>query len=147
MVRVDPLQVGPGTTTVLWWRGPLTARTDRVATSWVYGQHRFESEVTDPVIDKVVDVAARLPPMEAQRREQHLARIHIDVRATQPWISRRVAMDVKRVEIGVAPREDDLQRRMEGGQRHVAADEEPAPNQRTDALHDHTELIDARGDA
>jgi hypothetical protein len=51
-------------------------------------------------------------------------------------------MDVKRVKMGVAPREDDLQRRMEGGERHVAADEKPAPDQWTDTLHDHTELID-----
>jgi hypothetical protein len=29
---------------------------------------------------------------------------------------------------------------MEGGQRHVAADEEPAPNRGADPLHDHTEL-------
>jgi hypothetical protein len=44
---------------------------------------------------------------------------------------------------GITPGEDDLQRRMEGGQRHVVADEQPAPNQRADPLDDHTELIDA----
>ena len=96
-------------------------------------------------LGQVVDVAKALPPMEAQRRERHVARINIDVRATQPWTSIRFAMDVKRVEMGVAPREDDLQCGMEGGQGYVAADKEPAPDQRTDALHDHTELIDARG--
>jgi hypothetical protein len=41
-----------------------------------------------------------------------------------------------------APREDHL----EGGQRHVAADEEPAPDQRTETLQDHMELIDAGRD-
>src|SRR5690606_5578085 len=80
-------------------------------------------------------------------RERHMARINIGVRTTCPWTSIRLAMDVKRVERGVAPREDDLQRRVEGGQRHVAADEQPAPDQRTDTLHDDTALIDAGWDA
>jgi hypothetical protein len=68
------------------------------------------------VIDEVVDVAETLPPMEAQRCKRHVARINIDVRTTQPWTSIRFAMDVKRVEMGVAPHEDDLQRSMESGQ-------------------------------
>jgi len=51
-------------------------------------------------------------------------------------------MAVKRVERGGAPREDALSRGMEGDQGHVAADEKAAPDQRTDALHDHTVLID-----
>jgi hypothetical protein len=80
--------------------------------------------------------------MQAQRRERHVARITIDVRATQPWTSIRLAMAVKRVEMGVAPREDDLQRRMEGSQGRIATDEEPAPDQGADPLDDHTELID-----
>ena len=33
---------------------------------------------------------------------------------------------------------------MEGGQGHVAADEEATPDQRADALHHHPELIDIR---
>ncbi len=45
-----------------------------------------------------------------------------------------------------APGEDALERRMERGQRQVAADEEPAPDQRTDALQDHAELMDAGWD-
>jgi hypothetical protein len=142
MVPVDPLQIGPHPATLLRRTGTFPARTERVATSWVHPQHRFEPEVTDPVIDEVVDVAEMLPPMEAQRCKRHVARIHIDARTTQPWTSIRFTMDVKRVEMGVAPREDDLQRRMEDGQRHVAADEEPAPDQGADPLHDHTELID-----
>jgi hypothetical protein len=108
MVLVDPLQIGPRPATILRRVGTFPASTDRVAASWVHRQHRFESEVTDPVIDEVVDVAETLPTMEVQRRERHVARINIDVRATQLWTSIRVAMDVKRVEMGIAPREDDL---------------------------------------
>jgi hypothetical protein len=100
------------------------------------------------VIDEVVDVAETLPPMEAQRCKRYMACISIDMRTIQPWSSIRVAMDVKRVKIGigVAPREDDLQCRMEGSQGHIAADEKPAPDQGADPLHDHTELIDAGWD-
>ena len=51
-------------------------------------------------------------------------------------------MDVKRVQRGVAPRKDDLQRRREGGQGRIATDEEPTPDQGADPLDDYTELID-----
>jgi hypothetical protein len=96
------------------------------------------------VIDEVVDVGEPLPPMEAQHCQRHVTYVNIDVKAIQPWTAIHFAMDVKRVEIGVAPGEDDLQRGMEGGQGHVAADEKPAPDQRTDSLYDDTELIDIR---
>jgi hypothetical protein len=82
--------------------------------------------------------------MEAQRCKRHVARINIDVRTIQPWSSIRFAMDVKRVKMSVARRDDDLQRRMEGGQRHVAADEEATPDQRPDTLYNDAELIDVR---
>jgi hypothetical protein len=45
----------------------------------------------------------------------------------------------------VAPGEDNLERRVERGQRHIAANE-ATPAQRTDPLWDHTELIDAGWD-
>ena len=50
------------------------------------------------------------------------------------------------MQMHVAPGEDDLERGMEGGQGHVAADEEATPDQRADPLHDHAELIDAGWD-
>jgi hypothetical protein len=56
------------------------------------------------------------------------------------------AVDTEVMQVLIAPGEDNLERRMERGQRHVAADEKPAPDQRTDGLQDHAELIDARWD-
>jgi hypothetical protein len=53
-----------------------------------------------------------------------------------------LAMDVKGVQRGIAPGEDDLQRRMERRQRHVAANEKPAPDERTDPLQNYAKLID-----
>ena len=53
-----------------------------------------------------------------------------------------MAMNTKIMQMHVAPGEDDLQRRMEGGQGLITTDEEATSDQRADALHDHTELID-----
>jgi len=144
IVLVDSLQIGPGAATLLGRSGPFPARTERVAASWVHRQYRFEPEVTDPVINEVVDVAETLPPMEAQRCQRHVTCVNIDVRAVQSWTSICFAMDVKRVEIGVAPREGNLERGMEGGQGHITADEEATPDQRANPLYHDPELIDMR---
>jgi hypothetical protein len=58
----------------------------------------------------------------------------------------RFAVDVKRVEKGVAPGEDDRERGMAGGQGHGATDEEATPDQRADPLHHHPELINMWSD-
>jgi hypothetical protein len=144
MVLVDLLQIGPRPATIFGRRGAFPAHTGRVAASWVYRQDRFEPELTDPVIDEVVDVAETLPPMEAQRCIRHVTCVNIEVRAAKPRTSIRFAVDVKRLEVGVAPREDNLECGMEGGQRHVATHEEATPDQRANTLHNHTELIDVR---
>jgi len=81
VVPVDPLQIGPRPAPILRWAGTFPARTERVAAAWGHRQHRCEPEVTDPVIDEVVDVAATLPPMEAQRGKRHVTCLNIDVRA------------------------------------------------------------------
>jgi hypothetical protein len=146
IVLVDPLQIGPHPATILRRTGTFPARTERVAMSWVHRQHRFEPEVTDPVIDEVVDVAETLPPMEAQRCQRDVARIDIEAGTAQTSAPVSLAMDMKIMQALVAPGEDDLERRMERSQRHVAANEEPAPDQGTDPLQNHAELIDMRWD-
>jgi hypothetical protein len=83
MVLVDPLQIGPHPATILRRAGTLPTSTERGAASWVHRQHRFKPEVTDSVVDEVIDVAETPPPMEAQRRERYLARIDVSVRAAQ----------------------------------------------------------------
>jgi hypothetical protein len=146
MVVIDHLQIRQYSATVLGRRGAFATHADRIDTTGSEWHDRFESKVTDPVIEEVVHVAEALPPMEAQRCQWDMARIHIHVTAIQPWSARRLAMDVKCVKRGIAPGKDDLQRRMEGGQRHVVADEQPAPDQGADPLDDPTELIDAGWD-
>jgi hypothetical protein len=146
MVLVDSPHVRPWTAAILRRASAFPSRTHGIDTTGIERHDRFESEVTDPVTDEVVPVAEALPLMEAQRCQWHVARITIEVRAIQPWNAIRLAMDVEQVKIGIALGEDDLQRRMEGGQRHVVADEQPAPYEGADPLDDHTELIDAGWD-
>jgi hypothetical protein len=134
----------PRPATIFWWSGAFTTRTDRVAASWVHRQHRFEPEVTDPVIDEVVDVAETLPPVQAQRRDRHVARIDIKAGTARPRTAVFPAVDTEVMQMQIAPREDDLERGMEGGQGHITADEEATPDQWADPLNDHPELIDMR---
>jgi hypothetical protein len=49
------------------------------------------------------------------------------------------------VQLHVALGEDDLQRVVEGGKKHVAMDKQATPDQRANALQDNTELVDAGG--
>jgi hypothetical protein len=53
-------------------------------------------------------------------------------------------VDTEVMQMQIAPREDDLERGMEGGQGHITADEEATPDQWADPLNDHPELIDIR---
>lgn len=128
-------------------RGPSVGNKSQVTRGW-FAHHAstacaFGSLAVSTTTESRWDCTAEtLPPMEAQRGKRHVARLNIDVRTTQPWTSICFAIDVKRVKMGVAPREDDLQLRMEGGQRHVAAEEKPAPDQGADPLRHHPELID-----
>jgi hypothetical protein len=70
-------------------------------------------------------------------------RITIEAGTARPCTAILLAMDTKAMQMHIAPGEEDLQRGMEAGQGHVAADEEPAPDEGADSLHDHTDLIDA----
>ena len=65
-MAIDLLQIGPGATTVLWGCRTLPPEADGIVTSRIQRQHGFEPEVTDPVIDEIVDVGEALPPVQAQ---------------------------------------------------------------------------------
>ena len=79
--------------------------------------------------------------MEAQRPERHVAWLDIEAGTAQMRTAILLTIDTKAMQMHIAPGEDDLQRGMEGGQRHVAADKKTTPDQWADPLHDHTELI------
>jgi hypothetical protein len=73
-----------------------------------------------------------------------VAHITIEAGTARPPTAILLAMDTKAMQMHIALGKDDLQRGMEAGQRHVTADEEPAPDEGADSLYDDTELIDAR---
>ena len=74
--------------------------------------------------------------------KRHVTCVTIDVRAVQSWTSIDLAVDVKRVEIGGAPRDDHLERGMAGGQGHSTAGEEATPDQWANPLYHDPELRD-----
>jgi hypothetical protein len=142
MVLVDSPHVRPWPAAILRRASTFPSRTHGIDTTGIERHDRFESEVTDPVIGEVVHVAEALPLMEAQRCQRDVARIDIEAGTAQTLAALFLAMDTKIMQVLVAPGADDLERRMERSQRHVAANAEPAPDQRTDPLQNHTELID-----
>src|SRR5262245_17072179 len=132
MVLVDPLQIGPRPTRILRRAGTFSARTERVAASWVHWQHRFEPEVIDPVIDEVVDVSETLPLVQVQLAKRHVMRVVLEGGTAETRVAVFLAVDTEGMQVLVAPGEDDLQCNMERGQRHVATQEEAPPDQRAD---------------
>ena len=59
------LQIGPGAATIFGQDGAFAARTDGIDTTGIERHDRLESEITDPLVDEVVEVAEVLPSMEA----------------------------------------------------------------------------------
>lgn len=106
-VLVDPLQIGLDVATVFWGCRTLPPEADGIVTSRIQGQHGFEPKVTDPVIDEIVDVSEALPPMSAQRRERHVARISIEAGTARLRTAILLAVDTAVMQMHVAPREDD----------------------------------------
>ena len=69
-------------------------------------------------------------------------RAELDMSGISPVAAIVLAMDVERIQMLAAPVKDDLEDRMQVRQGCVAADEEAAPDQRTDLTQDNTQLID-----
>ena len=68
-----------------------------------------------------------------------------DVSGVSPVAPVVLAVEVERVEMLAAPVKDDLEDGMEVRQGGAAADEEAAPDERTDLAQDDTQLIEAGG--
>jgi hypothetical protein len=108
LVAIDHLHIRPRPATIFGRGGAFAARADGIETTWIERQDRLGSEVTDPVIDEVIDVGQALPPMHAQRRERHVAGIDIKAGTAQPRATVFLAVDTEVMQMHVAPREDDL---------------------------------------
>jgi hypothetical protein len=121
------------------WGGAFPARANGIDPTGIERHDRFEAEVTDPVIDKVVEVAEALPLDGGVA--SRVARVGIEARPAQTGAAVFLAVDTEGMQVLVAPGKDDLHRSMEGSQRHVAVDKELTPDQRTNAVHDHADLV------
>jgi hypothetical protein len=93
VVLVNPQQIGPRATPVLWWCGPFASKTDRIVALRVTRQHGFQAPRTDPVIHEIVDIAEMLPTVSAQSGQPHATRIVIAVGTTETRAAVCLAMD------------------------------------------------------
>jgi hypothetical protein len=75
-----------------------------------------------------------------------MARIGVEAGTAAPGAAICLAGDTEARPIHIAPGKNDRQHVMEGGTGHSAADEEAAPDQRANALHHHTPLVDTGGE-
>jgi hypothetical protein len=85
----------------------------------------------------IIDIPEALPATETQWAQP-------DVSGVSPVAPIVLAVEVERVEMLAAPVKDDLEDGMEVRQGGVAADEESAPDERTDLAQDDTQLRDTR---
>ncbi len=99
-------------------------------------QSGFEADVTLPMGAVIIDIPEALTATETKRAE-------LDMSGIRPVAAIVFAMDVERVEMLATPVKHDLEDRMQVCQGGVAADEESAPDERTDLAQDDAELIDA----
>ena len=73
----NPLQIRPCPATIFGRGSAFAARAYGIETPWIERQDRFESEVTDPVIDEVVDVGQALPAVQVQGDRLYLATLSL----------------------------------------------------------------------
>ena len=125
-VVLAPLQERPGPATV-FGRGGATA-TDA---AWIDAPRRQRQDLLDPdvvlpVVGEVVLVQEALADAQPESSQPHAARVDVAV------VSVLAPLDHEAMEVLAAPAQRDLQGGMQVGDRAVAADEQPAPDQRAD---------------
>jgi hypothetical protein len=109
--------------------------TYRINTPGVIGQDRFEANVTLPMGAVIIDIPEALTSTETKCAQ-------LNVSGLSPVAPIVLAVEVERVQMLAAPVQDDLEDGVELRQGGVAADEESAPDERTDLSEGDTQLID-----
>ena len=89
-------------------------------------QDLLDPEVVLPVVGEVVLVQEALADAQPESSQPHAARVDAAV------VSVLAPLDHEAVQVLTAPAQCDLQGGMQVGDRAVAADEQPAPDQRAD---------------
>jgi hypothetical protein len=136
-MRIEQLQIGPGILDMLRRRRPFAAGTDGIEALGIKGQRRFEADVTLPLGEKIVDVTETFAPLEAKRAQHNMSRVGTIAAIV-------LTKNVEVMQVLVAPVEEDLEHEMELCQRGVASDQEPTPDERTDASQDDAQLVDVQ---
>ena len=111
---------------------------------WSPGQDRLHPDVVAPAVGQVVLVQEALANPETEGGEADRSRVVGEAEAASVADAVFAPVDKEAVEVVVAPVEDELQGGVKFGDRAVAADQDPAPDQRADAVQHHPELVDDR---
>src|SRR5262249_19524018 len=134
---IKPLQVAPGPPAVLRRCRPLATRTHGIHLSCGPRWQRFEAEVTFPVRAKVIDIPKALAAVETEVMQMD----SVGRGATAAIL---LAMNVKAMQMLIAPGKQDLQDRMEVCQRGLAGHQYPTPDEGADTPQDNAQLVDTQ---
>ena len=92
-----------------------------------------------PAVDEIVFIDEALADAQPEISQPHPARFDAAIGAVV------APLDHEAVEVLITPAQSHLQGGMQVGDGAVAADEEPAPDQRADPAQDDPQLVDHRG--
>lgn len=134
---IEPRHICPGAPIFLGRCRPFGANAYRIKTRGITRYDRFEAYITLPRGAVIIDIPEALTATETQCAQP-------DVSGISPVASIVRAVEVERVEMLAAPVKDDLADNMEVREGGIAADEQSAPDERTDLAQDDTQLIDTR---
>jgi hypothetical protein len=132
---IEPCHIGPGTPVLLGRRCPFGGDTYGIKTLGITWQFRFEANIALPMGPVIIDIPEALTLTETKR-------VQLNVSSISPAAPIVLAMEVERVQMLAAPVKDDLKDGVELRQGGIAADEESAPDERTDLAQGDTQLIE-----
>jgi hypothetical protein len=125
-VVLAPLQERPVAATIFGWGGATATDAARIGAPRRQRQDLLDPEVVLPAVDEVVLVPEALADAEPELAEPHAARVGI------ARVAVLAPLDDEAMQVLIAPAEGRLHGGMEVGDGAVAADQQPAPDQRAD---------------
>jgi len=127
--------IRPGTPALLGRCCPFGGDTHGIKTRGITRYDRFEADVALPMGPVIIDIPEALTLTETKR-------VQLDVSSIRTVAAIVLAVEVERVQMPAAPVQDDVQDGVELRQGGTAADEESAPDERTDLAQGDTQLIE-----
>src|SRR5258708_22401530 len=121
-------------TAVLGWRGARTTDADGIVLARVIRQDLLDANRVLPEVVEVVLIAELLARAETAIRQTQVGRVVGKGDPTEVGGAITLAVNHKAVEVGIGPGEGGLDDGVEICNRGITADQEPAPNERADAV-------------